>query len=186
LNPRLRRLEPRKQRGRSELRDVRSSGYESDEGVSSDVSRSVKPRGVARRVRSVLPQFSPESPQMTRLSEDGVLGERSFSRQTKPGRPRHMFANTEVMKRQSEITTTQPHGCEAGSRVDRPTRFATGQRTDSAFATAQVDSASRSVTTSSSYRISMDAHASRMLSSTSAYWEGSSHFSHVSRSGHCA
>ena len=42
---------------------------------------------------------------LTRLSEDGVLGERSFSRRTKAGRPRRMFANTDLINLLSEIIT---------------------------------------------------------------------------------
>ncbi|MEN8240190.1 MAG: Fic family protein [Actinomycetota bacterium] len=43
---------------------------------------------------------------LTRLGEDGVLGERSFSRRTKAGRPRRMFANTDLINLLSEIITT--------------------------------------------------------------------------------
>jgi hypothetical protein len=43
----------------------------------------------------------------------------------------------------------------------------------------------RSVTTSSSYSVSIDAHAARILSSIWAYWFGSWHDTQVSRSGHC-
>lgn len=42
---------------------------------------------------------------LTRLSEDGVLGERSFSRRTRAGRPRQMFSNTELIDLLSEIIT---------------------------------------------------------------------------------
>ncbi len=42
---------------------------------------------------------------LTRLSEDGVLGERSFSRRTKAGRPRRMFSSTELIDLLSEIIT---------------------------------------------------------------------------------
>jgi Fic family protein len=40
---------------------------------------------------------------LTRLSEDGVLGERSFSRRTKAGRPRRMLSNIELIDLLSEI-----------------------------------------------------------------------------------
>lgn len=42
---------------------------------------------------------------LTRLSEDGVLGERSFSRRTKAGRPRRMLSSTELIDLLSEIIT---------------------------------------------------------------------------------
>ncbi len=42
---------------------------------------------------------------LTRLSEDGVLGERSFSRRTKAGRPRRMFSSTELVDLLNEIVT---------------------------------------------------------------------------------
>lgn len=42
---------------------------------------------------------------LTRLSEDGVLGERSFSRRTRAGRPRQMFSSLELIELLSEIVT---------------------------------------------------------------------------------
>ncbi len=42
---------------------------------------------------------------LTRLSEDDVLTERSFSRRTKSGRPRQMYTSTELMELLSEIIT---------------------------------------------------------------------------------
>ncbi len=42
---------------------------------------------------------------LTRLSEDGVLSERSFARRTKAGRPRRMFSNTELVNLLSDIIT---------------------------------------------------------------------------------
>lgn len=42
---------------------------------------------------------------LTRLSEDDVLGERSFSRRTKAGRPRRMLSSTELIDLLSEIVT---------------------------------------------------------------------------------
>lgn len=42
---------------------------------------------------------------LTRLGEDGVLGERSFSRRAKAGRARRMFSNTELIDILCEIIT---------------------------------------------------------------------------------
>jgi predicted ArsR family transcriptional regulator len=42
---------------------------------------------------------------LTRLGEDEVLTERSFSRRTKSGRPRQMFTSTELIELLSEIIT---------------------------------------------------------------------------------
>jgi hypothetical protein len=42
---------------------------------------------------------------LTRLSDDGVLGKRSFSRRTKAGRPRQMFSSPELIELLSEIVT---------------------------------------------------------------------------------
>ena len=42
---------------------------------------------------------------LTRLSDDGVLDERSFSRRTKAGRPRRMYSNTELIDLLSTIVT---------------------------------------------------------------------------------
>ncbi|MFV1971169.1 MAG: Fic family protein [Acidimicrobiia bacterium] len=42
---------------------------------------------------------------LARLGEDGVLTERSFSRRTKSGRPRQMYASTELIELLSEIIT---------------------------------------------------------------------------------
>ena len=42
---------------------------------------------------------------LTRLSEDGVLGARSFSRRTKAGRPRRMFSSLELVNLLNEIVT---------------------------------------------------------------------------------
>ncbi|MEA3503199.1 MAG: Fic family protein [Actinomycetota bacterium] len=42
---------------------------------------------------------------LTRLSEDDVLGERSFSRRTRAGRPRRMLSSTELIDLLSEIVT---------------------------------------------------------------------------------
>ncbi len=42
---------------------------------------------------------------LTRLSDDEVLAKRSFSRRTKPGRPRQMFSSPELIELLSEIIT---------------------------------------------------------------------------------
>ena len=47
---------------------------------------------------------------LTRLSEDGVLDERSFSRRTKAGRPRQMLSNIELIDLLSEIVTGETSG----------------------------------------------------------------------------
>ncbi len=40
---------------------------------------------------------------LTRLNQEGVLGERSFTRKTKAGRPRRMFSNTKLIDLLAEI-----------------------------------------------------------------------------------